>query len=155
MIARGNRMAIPASLIAEIDAAVVRGVHRQTSIVAKMSDLFIAEAARFSARDVALFDEVLTRLAAKIEVSARALLARRLAPVPNAPPQVTRALARDEAADVACPVLAESDGLDDEALHYCASTSGPPQLLAIAARKRISTIVTDVLVKRGDRQVAL
>ena len=148
-------MAIPASLIAEIDAAVVRGVHRQTSIVAKMSDLFIAEAARFSARDVALFDEILTRLAAKIEVSARALLARRLAPVPNAPPQVTRALARDEAADVACPVLAESDGLDDEALHYCASTSGPPQLLAIAARKRISTIVTDVLVKRGDRQVAL
>src|SRR5262249_32708553 len=155
MIARGNRMAIPASLIAEIDAAIVQGVHRQTSIVAKMSDLFVAEAARFSDQDVELFDEVLTCLVAKIEVSARALLAHRLAPVPNAPPRVTRALACDEAADVACPVLAESDGLDDEVLHYCASTKGQPQLLAIAGRKGISATVTDVLVKRGDRQVAL
>ncbi len=148
-------MAIPASLIAEIDVAAMQGLHRQTSIVAKISDLFIAEAARFSEDDVALFDEILTRLAAKIEVSARALLARRLAPLPNAPLRVTRALACDEAADVACPVLAESGRLDDQVLHYCASTRGQPQLLAIAGRKRISTSVTDVLVERGDRQVAL
>ncbi len=149
-------MTIPLSLINEIESAVTYGsAVRCADMVRDITDLFVADSDRYSDDEVAVFDDVLTRLAAEIEVSARALLASRLAAIPNAPPNVIRLLAFDEAPDVACPVLAQSEQLGDPTLVHCASTKDQQHLLAIAQRKYLSAAVTDVLVERGDRRVVL
>jgi len=145
----------PGSFLEEIELAIARGsAERRADMARLITDLFLAESERYSDEEIALFDDVLARLTAEIEVSARALLARRLAPLTNAPPNVIRMLALDEA-DVACPVLAQSERLDDTTLLRCAKTKGNEHLLAIAGRRWLSQAITDVLVERGDRQVAL
>jgi uncharacterized protein (DUF2336 family) len=120
-----------------------------------VTDLFIVDAPHHTDEQIALFDEVLGRLALEIEISARALLAARLAPVPNAPPKIIRSLAFDDEIDVAGPVLAQSVRLDDPGLIQAAIEMGQEHLYAISQRRSLSEDVTDVLVERGDRVVAM
>jgi uncharacterized protein (DUF2336 family) len=120
-----------------------------------VTDLFILAPNQYSEEEIALFDDVFNRLAVEIEISARALLAVRLAPIPNAPPKIIRALAFDDAVEVACPVLVQSELLDDPALVENAQKKGQEHLLAISRRRSVSEAVTDVLVERGDQQVVL
>src|SRR5262249_60093815 len=53
------------------------------------------------------------------------------------------------------PVLTRSPQLDNAALVENARTKSQQHLLAISKRKSLAETVTDVLVERGDRQVAL
>jgi uncharacterized protein (DUF2336 family) len=144
------------ALIDEIEDAIANGSERRRGdMLRRVTDLFIVGAVQFSDEEVALFDDVIARLAVDIELSARAMLATRLAPIPNAPPKVVRKLAFDDAIDVAGPVLAQSERLDDPTLVENAMKMGPDHLFAISRRKSLSEEVTDVLVERGDQQVAL
>ena len=56
---------------------------------------------------------------------------------------------------VAGPVLARSDLLDNVTLVENARTKSQQHLLAISRRKALAETVTDVLVERGNRDVAL
>jgi uncharacterized protein (DUF2336 family) len=144
------------NLLNQVDEAISSGsLSRRGELIRHVTDLFIVGADRCDDEDVALFDTVFTRLAGQIEQAARVLLAARLAPIPNAPPITIRALAFDDAIDVAGPVLAQSERLDETALIENASTKGQEHLLAISRRRSLSEAVTDVLVVRGDRQVVL
>jgi uncharacterized protein (DUF2336 family) len=98
---------------------------------------------------------VLTRLAVEIEVSARALLAVRLAPIGNAPPRIIQTLAFDDEIGVVGPVLEQSERLDERALVATAREKGQEHLLAISRRRCLSESITDVLVERGDQQILL
>jgi uncharacterized protein (DUF2336 family) len=120
-----------------------------------VTDLFLLRAPDYSEDQVALFDEVLSRLIVEIENSARALLARRLAKVPNAPPGIVEYLAFDDDIEVAQPILAHSARLKDEALVRNAQTKSQRHLFAISQRKKLPEAVTDVLVDRGDDTVVL
>jgi uncharacterized protein (DUF2336 family) len=143
-------------LLSEVEDAMASGsVTRRGKIVWHITDLFIVGSAQCTDQEIALFDDVLTRLAVEIEVSARALLAVRLAPIENAPPRIIRALAFDDEIDVAGPVLEQSGRLDDATLVENAQKKGQEHLLAISRRRSLSESVTDVLVERGDRQVVL
>ena len=93
------------------------------------------------------------RLVAEIEAKARAELSQTLAPIANAPVEVMRQLAQDDDIAVAGPVLAQSPRLDESDLVEIAKTKGQAHLLAIAGRDGIGEAVTDVLVRRGDREV--
>ena len=73
----------------------------------------------------------------------------------NAPPITVRALALDDAIEVAGPVLKLIRRLDDPTLIEVASTKGPEHLLAISQRPTLSEAVTEVLVVRGDQMVVL
>src|SRR5689334_17768312 len=75
----------------------------------RVTDLFLEDAGRLAPQHVELFDDVLSRLIVEIETEARALLARRLAPVRNAPSRVLGRLARDDDIAVAGPVLLQSE----------------------------------------------
>jgi uncharacterized protein (DUF2336 family) len=97
---------------------------------------------------------VLCRLVIEIESKARTEMSRTLAPISNAPTALMRKLARDEDIEVAGPVLAESKRLEDADLVEVAKTRGQAHLAAIAGRSNIGEAVTDVLVRRGDRDVA-
>lgn len=149
-------MAADASLISALDRAVVVGSSgRRAEMLRHVTDLFIVEAAKLSDEEIALFDDVIARLAVDIELSARSLLAIRLAPVGNAPPKTIRSLAFDDAIEVAAPVLSQSERLSDADLVANAHAKGQGHMLAISRRPQLSEIVTDVLIERGDQQVLL
>lgn len=142
------------SLISELEDAISRGsVERRLETLWHVTDLFILGSETYADDQTALFDDVIGRLAAEIEVTARAKLARRLAPVPTAPVNVIKSLALDDCIEVAGPVLKESERLDDETLIDGARAKSQQHLLAIAGRGKLSEAVTDILVTRGDRDV--
>jgi len=142
------------SLIEELNDAVAKGdVKRRLRVMLRITDLFAAGSRGYSSEQIALFDDVLQDLAADIEVKARAELAHKLAHIENAPPRIVRSLAFDDSIEVAGPVLALSQQLNDDDLVENARTKSQDHLLAIAQRLKLSEAVTDVLVERGDRRV--
>jgi uncharacterized protein (DUF2336 family) len=143
------------SLIGELEQAIASGTaERRVASLWHVTDLFITGASRYSDEQISLFDDVITRLAAQIEVTARAKLARLLAPVVNAPVNTIKALAFDEEIEVAGPVLARSERLDEAMLRESAATQSQLHLLAISKRRILTEAVTDVLLERGDSRVA-
>jgi uncharacterized protein (DUF2336 family) len=151
-----KRMNATTALAQEIEYAVAdASPERCAGIARHITDLYLPNVERFSADEIALFDDIFVRLATTIEESARALLAMRLAPVSKAPPNTIRILALDDAIDVASAVLIQSEILDDPALIECAKTKSQEHLLAMSMRRRLSEAVTDLLVERGDWHVVL
>jgi uncharacterized protein (DUF2336 family) len=120
----------------------------------KVTDLFVAGAHSFGDKEVEVFDDVLGRIAASMETAIRASLAVKLAQVPNAPRNLIRALASDPAIEVAGPVLTHSERLDEPCLVATARMGSQQHLLAISRRVVLSEILTDVLLERGDHEVA-
>jgi uncharacterized protein (DUF2336 family) len=142
------------SLLVEIERAIASGtIQQRLKVLQYVTDLFLAGSGRHSEDQIAVFDDVLLRLAAVIEVEARARLARRLAAVSSAPPRMIRSLAFDDAIEVAEPVLMQSECLAEPDLIANASTKSQDHLYAISRRRTLSEAVTDVLVDRGDRRV--
>jgi uncharacterized protein (DUF2336 family) len=142
------------SLIDELNAVLaVGGAAERKRILERVADLFAAGSRGYSSQQIALFDDVLQKLSVDIEVKARAQLAGRLAHFDNAPPQLIRSLAFDDAIAVAQPVLIHSDQLSDADLVENATTKSQDHLFAIARRLKLSERVTDVLVERGNRKV--
>lgn len=149
-------MSVHSALLAELDDALAAGgSDRQNVILEKLADLFVLGAASYSDDQIALFDNVFTRLVTRVKTSARATLAERLAVIPRAPPAVSRILAADEAVVVAGPVLQHCARLDSALLAEFARTKGQEHLLAISLRRYLDQSVTDVLVHRGERAVLL
>jgi uncharacterized protein (DUF2336 family) len=142
------------SLIDELNDVVAAGDDQQRSrIIERVADLFAAGSRSYSSDQISLFDDVLRKLSADIEVKARARLARRLARIDNAPPKLIRDLAFDDAIVVAKPVLVHSLQLSDADLAENARTKSQDHLLAIARRLKLGEPVTNVLVERGDHRV--
>ena len=153
--AQTHVMTSRSSLILELEQALAAGTQEhRTEMLTRITDLFLAGANRYSDVQINLFDEVMTKLTSAIEAKARARLAARLADSANAPPSVIRKLAADDDIEVARPVLKDSQRLTDADLLAQARIKSQPHLLAISQRKSLSEAVTDVLVMRGDRQVA-
>ena len=56
--------------IGEVENAIANGsLSSRTKILGRVTDLFVAGATRLSDEEVALFDDVITRLAVEIEIS--------------------------------------------------------------------------------------
>ena len=140
-------------LIAELEAALASGAARRVEMLARITELFVSEAARYSEEQVGVFDDVMVRLASTVDADARAKLAQRLAPIANAPSSLIHMLAFDDEIEVARPVLSQSERLEDSALRANAGSKSQQHLLAIAQRRSLSETVTDVLIERGDREV--
>ena len=122
-------------------------------ILQRIADLFAVGSRSYSHEQIALFDDVLEQLSADIEVKARAKLAQYMASMESVPPKMVRSLAFDDAIEVAGPVLVHSQQLSDDDLVENASTKSQDHLFAIAQRLKLSEVVTDVLVERGDQRV--
>jgi uncharacterized protein (DUF2336 family) len=148
-------MMFPA-LIQELDNAVANGTPaRRAEILTRITDVFVAGSDSYSTNQIELFDDVFVRIAAVIELSARTMLAKRLARMPRAPSMISRVLASDDEIDVAGPVLEQCQRLDNEILIATARTKSQRHLLAISRRNSLDEAVTDVLVERGDQPVVL
>jgi len=143
-------------LIDDLEQALSGGaISDRAATLRRVTDLFVVTSGTLSEEQVALFDDVMGRLLEEIESSARAAFGHILATISDAPPNVVRSLALDDEIDVAGPILTHSDRIDGTTLVESAKTKSQAHLLAISRRKALSEAVTDVLIERGDRKVAL
>jgi len=148
-------MGVTLSLIPELEDIVWRGSRaKRREILQRITTLFLDGADGYNDAHVDLFDDVFGLLIAEIESKARAELSQRLAPLTNAPVNVLRTLANDDDIAVAEPVLKLSPRLAETDLVDIASTKGQDHLRAISTRRMLGEAVTDLLVRRGDREVA-
>ena len=142
------------SLVNEIQDAPISGhTQRQLRALTRITDLFVAGAGRHSKQQIELFNEVFKTLVAVIELETRIKLSRHLATIPDAPSALVRAFAFDDTVAVAAPVLSESAALSDSDLVASASTQGQGHLHAIARRRTLSEVITEVLIERGEPNV--
>src|SRR5262249_52398681 len=103
-----------ASLIDDLERTLATGTNQQRiETLARITDLFTAGASTYSEEHVALFDDVILKIATRIEAKARARRPHRLAPTPTAPVRSVKALAMHDAIAVARPVLSQSRRLAD------------------------------------------
>ena len=143
-----------ASLIPGLDGIVRHGdPARRAEAARRISELFFEDAAKLRASHVALFDDILIGLVPYVETVARAELAERFSLIANAPRALVGQFARENEILVAGPVLRRSLVLDDDVLLDVARLKGQGHLLAMAERKALSTGLTEIMVRRGDREV--
>jgi uncharacterized protein (DUF2336 family) len=135
------------------DIANGRDPQRRARAARRIAELFLVGAANFRPDHVNLFDDLLTGLVPHTKLEARAELAERLSPLANAPRGLVGLLAREDELSVAGPLLRRSPVLDENVLIQIAELKGQGHLLAMAERPVLSGGLTDVIVRRGDREV--
>ncbi len=107
------------------------------ALLAGLTDLFVAQAARTNAGVRAAFGALMADLAFALDTDARRELVERLARLDTAPFDLMRRLANDDI-DVAAPVLWYSPVLDDATLIEIAAEHGNGYAAAIAMRETLS-----------------
>ena len=141
------------SFLDELDQALQTGTpERRERALWHATDMLMV--GRYTDEETWVFGEVIGRLAAEIEMAARAKLAEKLSQIDHAPRNLISNLASDDAVEVAGPVLRYSEQLDLGELVNHARTKDQPHLLAISKRRSLPEPVTDILVTRGNKAVA-
>jgi uncharacterized protein (DUF2336 family) len=144
------------NVITELEFAIAHAsAQRCAEMLSQITDLFLHQVAKLSEDKIELFDDVMTRLALQTGASVRSLLASRLAPVPDAPFNIIRLLASNDEIEVAYPILAHAECIDEFGLALIARTKGQEHLLAISSRRSVNGAIADLLVERGNKQVLL
>jgi len=142
------------SLLPELEVVVQhRSAEQRAETLRRIASLFLDRAGHFNDEHVALFDDVIGLLIKNLEAAPLIELARNLAPIDNAPANVVRALADNDDIAVAGPVLRQAR-LDDSDLEQIAAAKDQAHLLALSLRQAISEELAEILVARGDREVA-
>jgi len=147
-------MSIPTSLIPGLDEIIKHGdPDRRAEAARRITELYFEEAATLRSDHVDLFDGALINLVPDTEIASRAELAERLSFIANAPRGLVGQLAREDEILIAGPLLRRSPVIDEGALIDIAQIKGQGHLLAMSERPALSPGVTDVIVRRGDRDV--
>jgi uncharacterized protein (DUF2336 family) len=147
-------MTVATSLIPGLDEIVRHGdPKRRAEAARRIAELFLQAAANLRPDHVDLFDGVLIDLVPHAETAARADLAERLSILANAPRALVGQLAREDEILIAGPLLRRSPLIDQGALVEIARFKGQGHLLAMSERPTLSPEITDVIVRRGDREV--
>ena len=119
-----------------------------------VTELFLSAAPQFDDDSVAIVDTVFDFALPKPNAATLTDISVRMAPLPNAPSRLMKRLASDAEISVAGPVLSQSPRLSEADLCGIAAVMSNSHLLAISARKQLTSAVTDILIDRGDNQVA-
>jgi len=147
-------MAVATSLIPGLDEIVRQGDPKRLAEAARgITELFLQGVANFRPDHIDLFDGILIDLVPHAEILARVDLAERLSLLANAPRTLVGHLAREDEVLIAGPLLRRSPVIDEQALVEIARSKGQGHLLAMSERPKLSPDITDVIVRRGDRDV--
>ena len=122
---------------------------KRRALLRELSDCFFGAAERTEA-ETALYGAVLSDLTDAMETAVRAELAQRFCQVQDAPHQLIRRLANDEAESVAEPVLTASPVLTEADLIGVIRSRGQGHMRAVSRRAAVSEAVSDAIVERGD-----
>jgi uncharacterized protein (DUF2336 family) len=140
------------SFLRDLEDAVSRGsAESRLRALWHATDYLIA--GRYTDDEIWVFGEVIGRLADGIELAARAELSKRLVHTDNASIGIIKKLAFDDSIDVAGPILQHSGRLDAKTLVSNIRTKSQSHLLAISRRSSLTSVVTDELITRGNREV--
>ena len=140
------------SFLEELDQAILTGTaESRERALWHATDLLMV--GRFTDEEIWVFGEIIGKLAAEIELAARAKLAAKLSRIDHAPGQLLSKLASDNSIEVAGPILQYSERIDVRTLLSNANAKDQEHLLAISKRRSIPEPVTDVLVTRGNQAV--
>jgi uncharacterized protein (DUF2336 family) len=147
-------MTVATSLIPGLEEIVRHGdPKRRAEAARRIAELYLQGAAHFRSDHVDLFDGILVDLVPYTEIAARADLAERLSILANAPRALVGQLAHENELSIAGPLLRRSSVIDEQALVEIARLRGQGHLLAMSERPTLSPDLTDVIVRRGDRDV--
>jgi len=147
-------MAVAPSLIPGLDEMVRNGDSKRLADAGRrIAELFLSGVANYRSDHIDLFDGVLIDLVPHAELAARADLAERLSLLANAPRGLVGQLAREDDVAIAGPLLRRSPVIDEKALIEIANAKGQGHLLAMSERRTLSSDLTDIIVRRGDREV--
>jgi uncharacterized protein (DUF2336 family) len=133
--------------------AAERSSEKRLQLLHKIADLFIDSGDAHNDAENYLFNDIMEKIVDQISRDAKIEVAANLATLNGFPAQVARVLAKDDDIEIARPVLRGSMSLDDHDLVDIAKSHGQDHLHAIATRDRLSSILTDVLIDRGDQRV--
>nr|WP_312160431.1 DUF2336 domain-containing protein [Brevundimonas diminuta] len=122
---------------------------KRRALLRELTDCFFGAAER-TETETALYGAVLSDLTDAMETAVRAELAERFAQSPDAPHQLIRRLANDEAETVAAPVLSTSPVLTEADLIGVVRSRGQGHMRAVSRRAAVSEAVSDAIVERGD-----
>jgi len=144
-----------ASIFGEVESALHGASDaKRVEMLRRVTDLFVVQSDQYSDQQTDLFGGVLNELIKNIEDRAIAELSARMAPIPNAPCDTVRALARHDNIEISGPILTQSSRLSDGDLIEIASTKSQAHLARIAGRSSLTMKVTDALVDHGNSDVA-
>ena len=147
-------MTVATTLIPGLDDIIKHGdPNRRAEAARRIAELYFEAAAALRPDHVDLFDGALINLVPDTEIASRAELAERLSFIANAPRGLVGQLAREDEILIAGPLLRRSPVIDEGALIDIARIKGQAHLLAMSERPTLSSGVTDVIVRRGDRDV--
>lgn len=147
-------MTVATSLIPGLEEILKQGDPGRLAEAARgIAELFLQGAANLRPDHVDLFDGILIDLVPHTETAARADLAERLSVLHNAPRALVSQLAREDEILIAGPLLRRSPLLDEAALIEIARLQGQGHLLAMSERATLSPDLTEIIVRRGDRDV--
>lgn len=144
------------ALLTELDARLPQATPSwRGGALRQITDLFLASADLYTDEQVALFDEVMGRLIPKTDRALLAQLSNQLAGLEKAPGKVMGTLARHADIAVSGPVLEQAKALQDADLVEIADQERKDlnALMKIAARPQLNSIVTDVVLKRGNKAI--
>jgi uncharacterized protein (DUF2336 family) len=145
---------LPADIVAGLESAVAAApIERRMQMLWQVADLVVAGRDRLQDLQISVLDDVLVRLTERIEPGALAQLSAALAQLRTPPTQTLRRLASHENPAVATPVLSKSPAISRHDLESIAASRGEQHLFAISSRDKIDPLLTDILLKRGGRNI--
>jgi len=118
-----------------------------------LADLFLAAERSEAIESSGLFSDTMRRILGHVGLDDRRGLSEKMAGAELTPHDLALTLA-DDVIDVAAPILTQSEALKSGDLARIASTRAIEYQIAIAARRKLDVAVTDVLVQRGNIEVA-
>ena len=132
-----------------VDLARARDSEQRRELLREVTDLFFDTSGGRTAREDALFDEVLQMVAAEMQEGVLAELAQVFAGAEDAPVGLMRDLA-NHAFEIAAPVLRHSKVLDEQTLLQVVNYQSQAHIKAVAQRDMVSEAVSDAIVRFGD-----
>jgi uncharacterized protein (DUF2336 family) len=131
-----------------------RSSEKCLELLRKITDLFLAGVDPHTTAETYLFNEIVDKIVDQLSRDAKVQVSANLAIVPGFPRGIVRRLASDADIEVARPVIRGSPVLTDDDFVEIAESGTQAYLSAIAGRDYLSERVTDVLIVRGERDVA-
>ena len=132
-----------------IDLAKEPSSAKRRELLREITNIFLTSAKQINAKEMALYDAVLSQLTFDMEMAVRQEISEKLCETPFAPKAFLQQLAMDQI-EVAEPVLSKSQVLDDDDLLQVVTTQGQGHLRAVSRRTNVSEAVSSVIVDRGD-----
>jgi len=132
-----------------IELAKLSDSERRRDLLRDVTDLFFETSSTRSARESALFDEVLQMVAAEMQDEVLAELSATFCDAADAPVGLLRDLA-NHSFEIAGPVLRRSKVLDEQTLVQIVNYQSQAHIKAVAQRENVSETLSDAIVKFGD-----